>query len=136
VPPGTLLAAAGPVVGDPAVADHGARPGLDGQAAPQPVAAVAACAALTADGLVMVERGVAQRQSRMVRRIVGGTDVDAAAQAVAAVACGAPGTADGLVADDGRADVERRRVAASEDAGCSAVPGSPACTGLGAPAAA
>src|SRR5579872_4087726 len=45
---GASRAADGLVVGDAAVADGGARPGLDGQPAPESVAAVAAAAAAAA----------------------------------------------------------------------------------------
>src|SRR5438874_1653031 len=57
--PGTLLAAEGLVVRDAAVVDGGARRGLNGQAAPQPVAAVATLAAVASLGDVVGQRAIA-----------------------------------------------------------------------------
>ena len=98
--PGAPFAADGLVVRDGAVIHRGARPGLNGEAASEPVAAVAALAAVATLGDVVIEGAIGDRQDRIVRETHEGVeaDVDAAAQAVAAVGPGAAVTAQGLVA--------------------------------------
>ena len=94
---GAPFAAAALVVRDGAVADRGARPGLDGEAAAQPVAAVAARPPLPPRATLCsrvlplsVRTELSVRPSESVE-----ADVDAAAQAVAAVGPGAAVTAHG-----------------------------------------